>query len=56
MCRAGRAAAQIVLAIRNPGDETGPGTVYPDGTNVMVEHAREAARKFWRTLAGRTSV
>lgn len=37
----------VTLMVRKPGDETGPAMVFPDGTVITMEHAVEAARKFW---------
>lgn len=48
-----RSVPQITVIVRNPGDDTGLGMIYPDGTNVTVEHARATARMFWETLTGK---
>jgi hypothetical protein len=39
-----------MVIVRNPGAETGPAVVHPDGTVITVEHAIDAARLFWAEL------
>jgi hypothetical protein len=40
----------VLLVVRKPGNETGPGMVYPEGTVITTEHAIETARLFWADL------
>jgi hypothetical protein len=40
----------VLVVVRKPGTETGPGIVYPSGTVITTEHAIEAARLFWADL------
>jgi hypothetical protein len=40
----------VLVIVRKPGDKTGPGMVYPDGTVITTEHAIETARRFWTNL------
>jgi hypothetical protein len=37
----------VLVVVRKPGPETGPGMVYPDGTVITMQHAIETARLFW---------
>lgn len=40
----------VLVVVRKPGKETGPGMVYPQGTPITVEHAVETAHVFWADL------
>jgi hypothetical protein len=41
----------VMVIVRKPGDEMGPGMVCPEGTQVTLKHAMEAARTFRDQLA-----
>lgn len=46
----GRWVPVITVVVRNVGDEIGPGMVFPAGTQITIEHAKETARRFWADL------
>ena len=47
----GPSVSIVMVMVRRPGNETGPGIAYPGGTVITIEHAIETARRFWGDLA-----
>lgn len=41
----------VMVVVRNIGEQNGPAMVFPAETEITTEHAVEAARLFWADLA-----
>ena len=41
----------MMVVVRNIGEESGPAMVLPAETAITTEHAVEVARRFWADLA-----
>lgn len=46
----GPSVPDVTVIVRTPGRETGAAMVFPEATEITVDHAIDVARMFWTTL------